>query len=253
MGRKKGKAGKGRRLPLLDRPGVNAMFDNEKASVVGRSCGSCRACCTVHKLRLDGPEGPNTVTKPRHTPCPNLLKKVPGKRGGCGIYLERPTDCVIYKCYWLEGFGEKRDRPDRLGMIVDTSDGVCGGIYALSGIRTVVVHETHPGANRNPRFRAAIVGIVRRGLAIIYHGTGKKLEPTMVKTELRAKLDTAMRALGIASDLTEAHVAGAHTEPVSGCPVCAGICPAHHDEPSPICPVCRHVAEAKKEQQEVAP
>jgi hypothetical protein len=240
------KTKRGRRLPHAARRGVQAMFDSEKpSSKKKRSCGNCSACCTVLGLRLDGPDGKNTVKKERHTPCQYLRKPKGTQKGGCGIYEARPIDCVAYKCYWLEGFGENRDRPDRLGMIADSSNGIIRGIHALTGIKAIAVHEVWPGANKDPRFRAAVTGMIQRDLAVLYQGTGN-LPPVMALPKMMPKLQAALDTLNAAADTADEHAT--HTEPHAACPVCVGVCPAHGSEPLSICTVCQKVAVAQQPQ-----
>jgi len=82
--------------------------------VHGRTCGSCSACCYAFEV----PE----VPKPTSAWCPHCTQP------GCGIYAQRPTECQTYACFWLLGVGGKRDRPDRLGAIVDFGK-VLGGLH----------------------------------------------------------------------------------------------------------------------------
>jgi hypothetical protein len=73
----------------------------------GRSCGECRACCTVKEIKaLPEP-------KPCWQPCPNEFE------GGCAIWEARPTECREYACLWRGGIleGDQRRRPDRCGIL----------------------------------------------------------------------------------------------------------------------------------------
>ena len=236
----------GRRLPVMQRQSVLAMFDQGKSSAKNRTCGTCSVCCTVLKVRLDGPDGPDTVTKPAHTRCQHLRKLKPSQKGACGIHFKRPTDCAVYKCYWLEGFGEKRDRPDRLGLLMDSSEGIVRGIHALGGIKSVVIHEVRPGANRDPRFRAVIAGVISRNIAVLYRGSGKDLPPVMASEAILDKLNRTMAALNNSSTLAAEHFADGHAEHNDVCPVCVGLCPAHLGYPSEVCEVCQLVATGRE-------
>lgn len=71
-----------------------------------RACGECTACCTVYYIDGLWPESP------RWEACPHA-------RGGCGIYPRRPESCRVFRCMWLDGWGEEADRPDRLGLVLD--------------------------------------------------------------------------------------------------------------------------------------
>jgi hypothetical protein len=39
--------------------------------------------------------------------------------GGCAVHARRPPVCRAYRCAWLSGAFEERDRPDRLGAVFD--------------------------------------------------------------------------------------------------------------------------------------
>ena len=76
--------------------------------VRGRSCGSCKACCTQVPVDL-GDE-----LKAANVPCKHLCSR------GCSIYARRPQPCRYWSCRWL--FDEKTAalrRPDLSGYIVD--------------------------------------------------------------------------------------------------------------------------------------
>lgn len=72
-----------------------------------RSCGPCRACCTIKGVDdLDPP-------KPANTPCASLCAR------GCSRYATRPESCRTYLCAWRLGLGGSEARPDRSGVVVD--------------------------------------------------------------------------------------------------------------------------------------
>ncbi len=97
-----------------------------------RQCGECVACCVY--LKINQPD----FKKPGCTHCPHLrlvepirenvmqLSSYDGKN--CGIYSDRPDVCRDYKCLWLMGHGEERDRPDRSGVLIDTIHKIQNGI-----------------------------------------------------------------------------------------------------------------------------
>ena len=55
----------------------------------GRSCGSCKLCCTLVPVQLR--EG----HKPSGVRCPHLTSR------GCGIYATQPEPCAAWSCKWL--------------------------------------------------------------------------------------------------------------------------------------------------------
>lgn len=122
---------------------------------VGRSCGSCTACCTVPAI-VD----PELVKPPGQT-CPNAGKCSSG--GGCGIYATRPVTCRSYTCSWLEGIGGDDDRPDRMGIILDTMFlPECGPFFKAT--------EAQPQASRRDRAQRLIAAIAR-GVPVMVFST----------------------------------------------------------------------------------
>lgn len=104
--------------------------------LVERQCGDCQACCVRFEIE--------ELTKPERTRCPHQCK------AGCGIYPERPARCQAYRCWWLQGDPnlERRDRPDRLGIMFDKHSAAA---EALEGLKYVVAHEIKPGAFKAKR------------------------------------------------------------------------------------------------------
>lgn len=124
-----------------------------KARTNGRSCGNCTACCTV--LGIDA------IAKPPATRCPNLKAK------GCGIYASRPSECAIYRCLWHVGaFGEDRDRPDRLGLIIDAPEPMAE-TYLYRDIPFVVVREVRPRASWEPRAARVLTPLAEKMVVVI--------------------------------------------------------------------------------------
>ena len=105
-----------------------------------RSCGTCVACCVYPSISEGG------LSKLALAPCPNLVDYQdlipPVNDGGedsakagmpmfqskhyrgpdhnnCTIYEKRPECCFDYRCAWLDGYGETKDRPDRSGVVMD--------------------------------------------------------------------------------------------------------------------------------------
>ena len=70
------------------------------------SCGDCTACCSVFVI--------DELQKPKNTLCSNC-------KGGCSIYQSRPQTCKDYKCAYLVGGWNEALRPDKCGVIIDSS------------------------------------------------------------------------------------------------------------------------------------
>ena len=90
------------------------MTENQKPLTIygkpirGRSCGSCKLCCTLMPVEL--PRG----QKPANVRCENVCSK------GCSIYDHRPAPCQYWSCRWLfdEDTANLR-RPDKSGYVID--------------------------------------------------------------------------------------------------------------------------------------
>lgn len=148
-----------------------------------RTCGQCTACCTVLGIR--------ELQKPAFQCCPNLA----GAGGGCGIYGARPNSCRFYRCEWLDadrdrtglgrkspaklaGLGARRDRPDRLGVILDSFapaqevlDRAQAGDEAArqlvgAALVTVRAREVRPGAFKQPKVKRGLEHLARTGWTV---------------------------------------------------------------------------------------
>jgi len=71
-----------------------------------RSCGECSACCTTHAVK---------ALKNSFVPCVHTAAT-----GGCQIYPDRPLGCRRYRCAWLQGELKLSERPDHLGLVVNS-------------------------------------------------------------------------------------------------------------------------------------
>lgn len=220
----------GRDLPQAD-------LKIESTNTRTRSCGACTACCAallINELKLE-----NGV------PCPHQRRGTKAaRRGGCSIYTAgRPGECQTYRCQWLDGLFERRDRPDRLGLIVDEGDGRIDYLEKTLGHRPVTAREASPGAAHGKRFKAALRALSNR-VVTFYVPFGYRGDNPDVRgpsTKLVGKAHDVLATLDAALYLTWEHEQGEHTEPVEGCSVCAGICVCHPNEFLPVCTVCQRV------------
>jgi len=96
---------------------------------MSRSCGDCSACCDVLGVAALG--------KPEWSPCPH-------QSAGCAIYEGRPDGCKSYRCAWLDGELGDDERPDLVGLIVDS--GLTRSFLPIWGDDAVNVREVFPGA-----------------------------------------------------------------------------------------------------------
>lgn len=110
-----------------------------------KSCGGCGMCCKLM--------GVEALAKPPHAWCGHFRKGA-----GCAIYVDRPTACADFACYWLksEGLGEEW-RPDRARFILHRED---------QGRRMVVeVDPASPEAWRKAPYHATLRAWAARGAA----------------------------------------------------------------------------------------
>lgn len=102
--------------------------------MVKRSCGECKACCTVM--------GVEELSKDPYIPCKHLCSS------GCGIYGSHPPSCKEFECVWRsELIGEilrEEERPDKTGIVILPSANT--EIHALLGCIVLVAHEVFAGA-----------------------------------------------------------------------------------------------------------
>lgn len=96
----------------------------------GRACGECTACCySKGVIELDKAGGVDCV----HT-----------TKTGCGIYESRPESCKLYTCFWLEGYLEDSERPDKAGFTFDLARAARTGDFVHT------VSPAYPDAFKDP-------------------------------------------------------------------------------------------------------
>lgn len=127
-----------------------------------RTCGPCTACCKA--LELITPE----LVKPAGKWCPHCEI---GKR--CKIYVDRPSDCQGFVCEWLKGFGEERDRPDRLHVVLDHAVDPEGEALGLTG-GTFQIWEVTEGALESSRVQQITEQKVRQGFYVLHIPLGAR-------------------------------------------------------------------------------
>jgi hypothetical protein len=86
---------------------ASEAFITERRAATGRSCGDCSLCCKLLPI--------NTLGKPANKWCQHCL---PGNKGGCAIYNNRPPVCRGFACQWLANpeLGDEW-RPTRAKMV----------------------------------------------------------------------------------------------------------------------------------------
>lgn len=141
------------------------MADQEKTPgwtiygepIRGRSCGACKACCTLVPADLADEHKPSGVR------CKHLC------RNGCGIYADRPTPCRYWSCKWLfDPLAAMLKRPDVGGYIIAPAlDTMLNGGQPFE-VAQVWLDPARPDAHRAPELRSFLADIASRfGLAAI--------------------------------------------------------------------------------------
>jgi len=120
----------------------NQSFAIYGLPVRGRSCGSCKLCCTLLPVDLANRK------KPANEKCENLCSK------GCSIYDNRPDPCRYFNCRWLfdDRTGNLR-RPDKVGYVIDPMlDGITANGNPVNVIQ-VWVDPKKRDSHRDPALR----------------------------------------------------------------------------------------------------
>lgn len=112
-----------------------------------RECGPCSECCYalgVHELpKLD---------------FAHCKHEKSSKKGGCAIYGTRPTSCREFRCLWLAGSFDRKDRPDRIGIVFGTAH--------MQGTEVVMAWVRKPGADKVGRGQELINMLARQGIPV---------------------------------------------------------------------------------------
>jgi hypothetical protein len=58
----------------------------------------------------------------------NVVQYSSACAGNCKDYDNRPPSCAGYKCSWLQGHGDEEDRPDKCGILMDTTNNIENGL-----------------------------------------------------------------------------------------------------------------------------
>ena len=104
---------------------------------IARECDECTACCTAL--------GIVALEKKAGCDCPHA-------NAGCEIYAERPDECRSYSCEWKKGKYRDGDRPDKVGIVVDS--GVNHAFRQKYGPGAVVARELYLKEDRGSQYAA---------------------------------------------------------------------------------------------------
>ena len=143
-----------------------------------RRCGSCSECCfSVGVIEFD---------KRLFTHCPH---EKTSKSGSCGVYAHRPPSCASFSCNWLQGLFDRKDRPDRIGIVFATAE--------LPGLQAVIAWVRKDGAHERGRGHELLALLARQvPVCILLRDGTKKLmineDMEWRIPEIRAKLSAFM-------------------------------------------------------------
>lgn len=115
-----------------------------------RTCGGCTACCKTHPVL--------SIDKPISKWCKDCII---GK--GCSIYEKRPSECADFKCQWLFGNCEEKDRPDYTKIVIDS--------YILDAIgeKVIALYEVSEGALDRQFAQNITTSVTRRDNIPVLH------------------------------------------------------------------------------------
>lgn len=168
--------------------GSKVVFYNPKRAE-RRSCGSCSACCGAATLKARGAKEFDQV-------CPS--RRV-GKKNCCTVYSTRPEDCQMYSCFWLNGFLQTSERPDKLGVILDTCEPSLYTVQHAAGLKhpPILAREAWPGAFNKKEFRRLRDMIASQYVIIlVYPKSSGKSSSVYGPDDVRDKVVEAIRGLG---------------------------------------------------------
>lgn len=125
-------------------------------NTANRECGPCTACCTVCPV-----EGLN---KPVYTDCHHLSGKPTGP--ACLIYPDRPPECKSYQCSWFSGELGDKHRPDRNGVVFETTYMNSNGGSEIKVLLGLAVDPEQQDDDRWNRMSAEVAQYARHGTVV---------------------------------------------------------------------------------------
>jgi hypothetical protein len=142
-----------RMAPGMDPEGITML-----RPPLDRSCGTCRACCTLMPV--------GEIGKPADSPCIFLS----AQRGceGCTVYASRPRSCFAWSCLWaVDASIPDALRPDRSHVIFDIfMDTITmvkeAGIPLESKVFVIWVDPKYPKAYRAPLVREVMTEVAAK-------------------------------------------------------------------------------------------
>lgn len=127
--------------------------ERDKAAEVGRQCGACTACCSIHNVpgvtelgercRFLGEVGVITMHEVKVGDGAIDFEPSYHPQEGCTIYSARPRMCSMWFCAWRLGLGQDTDRPDKTGVVPSF---VMSFDIPEAGVRLVWNETLHPEA-----------------------------------------------------------------------------------------------------------
>ncbi len=137
--------------PMNRKERRTSISKERHAHISKRNCGACGICCTV--------VGVPQLKKSHYERC---IHQIVNK---CSVYKNRPDGCRNFACQWLLGAMETEDRPDRIKIVFDITDG--GDIGKIP-----VAIETENGSSRHGRALETIKTIIKNSPVLIMSPDG---------------------------------------------------------------------------------
>ena len=131
-----------------------------------RQCGSCTLCCKVL--------GVGELNKPKGQWCPHCSIGV-----GCGIYKQRPTECINFDCSWLLGKVPEDLKPNMTNVVL--ADLQLDVERANPGIKlddpVIIVYSDPdtPDAYKTGKMQEYLDSLLKQGIALIIVRGDEKL------------------------------------------------------------------------------
>ena len=133
-----------------------------------RHCGPCRLCCNTLAVP--------TLRKPAYQWCQHACDT------GCQIYEERPPECRVFECLWLEGTLPLEGRPDKW-QVVFTEE------QEDDGTPLIVIYEASPGAAQSDEVLDAILQCLDQGANVVVRNEKESSKFFPDGSRYRAEID----------------------------------------------------------------
>lgn len=146
-----------------------------------RQCGECTMCCTTH--------GVASLKKPAGVTCSHL-----SALHGCTVYPTRPRPCINYRCFWLEGNLQAKDKPSLTGVVIDQSHISLSTVATVTTVWHITARKSRAAQRRLKAFTAERPGDIFL-IRVIAPNAGVKImfPPHLSDTEIQEDVKRTYR------------------------------------------------------------